>query len=131
MIGKLSEEMLDSLLETMPLQISLVDKNDSVVGWNRHETRIFRRPLSVLGKNVRDCHPRKSLQKVEKILQEMKEGKRDTARFWIDIRAENSNRKILIEYFALRKDGRYLGCLEATQDITDIRRLEGEKRLLD
>jgi len=134
MIGKLGKEMLDSLLEAMPLQISVVDADDVVVGWNKHETRIFRRPEGVIGRNVRDCHPKKSLGKVEKILGEMKEGKRDRARFWIDlpIGPKKEIRKVMIEYYALRDtEGKYLGCLEASQDITEIQKLKGQKRLLD
>jgi len=132
MIGSLPKEILDSLLETMPLEFSVLDANDKVLAWNKHETRIFKRPVSVVGRDVRNCHPKKSLDKVEKILNEMKEGKRDKARFWIDLEKNNEKRKILIEYYALRNEnGKYLGCLEATQDITEIQTLKGEKRLLD
>ncbi|MCD6571902.1 MAG: PAS domain-containing protein [Thermoplasmata archaeon] len=132
MIGSLPKEILDSLLETMPLEFSVLDANDKVLVWNKHETRIFKRPVGVVGRDVRNCHPKKSLDKVEKILNEMKEGKRDKARFWIDLEKNNEKRKILIEYYALRdENGKYLGCLEATQDITEIQTLKGEKRLLD
>ena len=132
MIGSLPKEILDSLLETMPLEFSVLDANDKVLAWNKHETRVFKRPVGVVGRDVRNCHPKKSLDKVEKILNEMKEGKRDKARFWIDLEKNNEKRKILIEYYALRdKNGKYLGCLEATQDITEIQTLKGEKRLLD
>jgi len=132
MIGSLPKEILDSLLETMPLEFSVLDANDKVLAWNKHETRIFKRPVDVVGRDVRNCHPKKSLDKVEKILNEMKEGKRDKARFWIDLEKNNEKRKILIEYYALRNEnGKYLGCLEATQDITEIQTLKGEKRLLD
>ena len=132
MIGSLPKEILDSLLETMPLEFSVLDANDKVLAWNKHETRVFKRPVGVVGRDVRNCHPKKSLDKVEKILNEMKEGKRDKARFWIDLEKNNEKRKILIEYYALRNEnGKYLGCLEATQDITEIQTLKGEKRLLD
>lgn len=132
MIGSLPKEILDSLLETMPLEFSVLDANDKVLVWNKHETRIFKRLVGVVGRDVRNCHPKKSLDKVEKILNEMKEGKRDKARFWIDLEKNNEKRKILIEYYALRNEnGKYLGCLEATQDITEIQTLKGEKRLLD
>lgn len=126
--------MIDAVLETIPVEFSLIDKNDNVLGWNKHETRIFKRPKGVVGRNVRNCHPRKSLDKVEKILNEMKEGKRDKATFWIDLTRDErgEKRKILIQYFAVRdKKGNYLGCLEASQDITDIQKITGEKRLLD
>ena len=134
MIGKLSGKTLESLLETLPIEFSVVDENDTVLAWNKHETRIFKRPTSVLGKNVKNCHPKKSLDKVETILKEMKEGERDNAKFWIDlpIGPNNGNRKVLIQYFALRdNDGNYLGCLEASQNIHEIQQLKGEKRLLD
>ncbi|MDI6800239.1 MAG: PAS domain-containing protein [Actinomycetota bacterium] len=87
-----------------------------------------------MGRNVKDCHPKKSLDKVEKILAEMKEGKRDKARFWIDlpIGEGGKSQKVMIEYFALRSErGDYLGCLEASQNISEIQALEGEMRLLD
>ncbi|MDZ7270960.1 MAG: PAS domain-containing protein [candidate division KSB1 bacterium] len=134
MIGTLSDEMLAALLETIPIEFSIVDKDDKVVAWNKHATRIFRRPLGTIGKDVRNCHPKKSLDLVEKILAEMKAGTRDKARFWIDLHLEGKERpqKILIEYYALRDEqGNYLGCLEATQNITEIQALSGQKRLLD
>ena len=134
MIGKLPDNVLDALFETLPFEFSVLGADDTVLGWNKHETRIFRRPEGVIGRNVRDCHPPKSLSKVEQILSEMKEGKRDEARFWIKVPVGEAKElhTILIRYFALRDgDGKYLGCLEATQDIFDIQKIEGEKRLLD
>ena len=134
MIGKLDGEILDAVLETLPVEFSVLDEDDKVLAWNRHKTRIFKRPEGVVGKNVRNCHPKKSLDKVEQILSEMKSGKRDKASFWLDLPLgkNGEKHKVMIEYFALRdKDGNYLGCLEASQDITDIQKMEGEKRLLD
>ncbi len=134
MIGKLPDDVLNTVLETIPLEFSVLDENDKVLAWNRHETRLFKRPAGIIGRDVRDCHPKKSLDKVEQTLKEMKEGKRDKARFWIDLPiGENKEKhKILIQYFALRdKDNKYLGCLEATQDISGIQKITGEKRLMD
>ena len=134
MIGKPNNEELEAILETLPLEFSVLNKDDEVLAWNKHETRIFKRPEAAIGRNVKQCHPPKSVDKVEKIISEMKEGKRDIAEFWINlpIGEAGSERKILIRYFALRnKDGRYLGCLEASMDITDIQKIRGEKRLLD
>lgn len=134
MIGRIKDDLLEALLETLPLEISVLDGNDKVLAWNKHETRFFKRPEAALGRDVRDCHPKKSLGYVERIISEMKEGTRDKARFWIDLPLgpEGDMQKILIEYFALRDgDGKYLGCLEATQNITEIRALSGQKRLLD
>lgn len=134
MIGKTSAEMIETILETLPIEFSVLDKDDQVLVWNKHETRIFKRPTSVVGRNVRQCHPEKSLAKVEQILREMKTGKRNKARFWIDLPLgeRKEKHKVLIEYYALRdKNGAYLGCLEASQDITDIQKIIGEQRLLD
>ena len=134
MIGKPGEKVLDAILETLPIEFSALDKDDKVLAWNKHDTRIFKRPESAIGRDVRKCHPPKSLDKVEKILAEMKAGKRDVASFWIDLPiGENKQmRKVLIRYLAMRdKNGEYLGCLEASQDITDIQKIEGQKRLLD
>jgi len=133
MIGKLPDNVLEAILETLPVEFSVLDANDEVLAWNKHETRIFKRPEGVVGRNVRKCHPEKSLAKVEQILNEMKTKKRDKATFWIDLPLgdKGEKHKILIRYLALRdKNGEYLGCLEASQDITDIQKMTGEKRLL-
>jgi PAS domain S-box-containing protein len=134
MIGKPNDEELEAILETLPIEFSVLNEDDEVLAWNKHETRIFKRPEAAIGRNVRQCHPPKSVDKVEKIISEMKKGKRDLAEFWIDLPIGEAvtKRKILIRYFALRnKDGKYLGCLEASMDITDIQKIKGEKRLLD
>jgi DUF438 domain-containing protein len=134
MIGKLTDEELDAILETLPIEFSVLSRDDKVLAWNKHETRIFKRPIGVVGKDVRKCHPQKSLAKVEQIISEMKTGKRDKAEFWIDlpIGVKAEKHKILIRYFALRnKEGKYLGCLEVSQDIHDIQKIKDEKRLVD
>jgi len=134
MIRGLTDEVLEAVLETIPIEFSVLDANDDVLAWNKHKTRIFKRPEAVVGRNVRKCHPEKSLDKVEKILSEMKEGKRDKARFWIDLELPdfNEKQKVMIEYYALRdKNGEYIGCLEASQNITGIQKLTGQQRLLD
>jgi len=128
MIENLSKEQIEGILEAIPVEISFVDENDFVKFWNKHETRIFKRPVSVIGKSVQNCHPKQSVDKVNQILSNFKSGKRDTAEFWINL----GDRKVYIRYFAVRdKAGRYLGTLEATQDITGMKRIEGEKRLLE
>jgi hypothetical protein len=134
MIGKIYKKELEAVLETIPLEFSILDKNDKVLAWNKHETRIFKRPAAALGRDVRKCHPPKSLSKVEQILSEMKQGKRDMAQFYIDlpIGKNQEKNKVIIQYFALRdKNKNYLGCLEASQNITPIQNIKGEKRLLD
>jgi PAS domain S-box-containing protein len=128
MIENLSKEQLAGILEALPVEVSFVDENDSVRFWNKHETRIFKRPISVVGKSVQNCHPKHSVDKVNQLLSDFKSGKKDSAEFWIDLKG----RKVYIRYFAVRdKTGRYLGTLEVTQDITDIKKIEGERRLLE
>jgi hypothetical protein len=128
MIENLNQEQLTAILEAVPIEISFVDENDLVKFWNKHETRIFRRPVSVIGKSVQNCHPKRSVDKVNRVLSDFRAGKRDSAEFWIDLKG----RKVYIRYFAVRdKTGRYLGTLEVTQDITEIKKIEGEKRLLE
>jgi DUF438 domain-containing protein len=134
MIDHMSEEVVKAIIETMPVEITVIDANDEVIGWNKHDNRIFKRALTSMGLNFRQCHPVESLEMVERIVREMKERKRDVARFWIDLEVEQNEpkHKILIEFYALRADdGRYLGCMEFTRDVEEIRHLTGQKRLLD
>ena len=127
MIENLSQEQLAGILEAIPVEISFVDESNLVKFWNKHETRIFKRPASVIGKSVQNCHPKQSVDKVNQILSDLKSGRRDSAEFWINLK----EKKVYIRYFAVRdKAGKYLGTLEATQDITEIKKIEGEKRLL-
>ncbi len=134
MLEQLNEQMIKAMFETLPMEITVLDADDEVAGWNQHETRLFTRPMTCMGMNFRQCHPERSLAKVEAIVDEMRAGTRDSARFWIDLPcgAAGEKHKILIEFFALRDDrGRYLGCMECTRDIEQIRNLQGEQRLLD
>jgi hypothetical protein len=125
--GDLRDEVLDAVLETLPVEISFVDENDTVRYFNKDGKRLFPRSPSIIGRKVHDCHPKKSLHVVNQILDDFKGNRRDVAEFWIDMRG----RKVFIRYFAVRdKGGKYLGCVEVTQDITDIKKIEGEKRLL-
>jgi hypothetical protein len=127
MTGNIGKEVLDAVLNALPVEISFVDENDTVRYFNKNGDRIFPRPPAVIGRKVQDCHPKKSLHKVNQILDDFKNNKRSSAEFWIDLK----NRKIYIRYFAVRdKNGKYLGCLEVSQDITDIQKIKGEKRLL-
>jgi len=131
-MGNMTDRLLEALLETLPVEFSITDANDRVVAWNKHETRLFRRTEAVLGKDVRNCHPKKSLDMVEQILSEMKAGSRESAEFWLDMEIEGETEKVLIQYFALRDaSGKFLGCLECSQKIGNIQLLAGQKRLLD
>lgn len=131
-VGKLDDPLLAALLETLPVEFSITDANDKVVAWNRHETRLFRRSQNVIGRDVRNCHPTQSLEKVERILSEMKAGTRENAEFWIDMPIEGKQEKVLIQYFALRDSARrFIGCLECSQKVSHIQSLTGQKRLLE
>ncbi|MEM1513866.1 MAG: DUF438 domain-containing protein [Candidatus Thermoplasmatota archaeon] len=125
--GEIKAEEIEAILNTIPFDITFVDKNDTVKYFNQSKDRIFVRTKAIIGRKVQNCHPSKSVHIVNKILDEFKKGKRDVAEFWINM----NGRKILIRYFAVRKDGEYVGTIEVTQDITDIKKIEGEKRLLD
>jgi hypothetical protein len=126
--GTLSKEEIESILDVLPIDISFVDRNDSVKYFNKAEKRIFVRTKSVIGRKVQLCHPQKSVHIVNKIVEAFKADKKDSAEFWITV----AGRLVQIRYFAVRdKKGKYLGTMEVTQDLTDIKKIEGEKRLLD
>jgi len=128
MLETLSTETLEAIFDAMPVDITFVDGTDTVRYYSRGEDRIFKRSPAVIGKQVQNCHPRQSLDKVIQVVSDLKSGKRKVAEFWIDLKG----RKIYIRYFAVRdKTGNYIGTLEVTQDITDLQKLTGEKRLLD
>ena len=128
MIKELSYEIIEAMLDTLPVEISFVDKDDTVRYFNKEGRRIFPRTRAIIGRKVQNCHPQKSLHVVNKILDDFRNKKRDSAEFWIDLKG----RKIYIRYFAVRNaKENYLGTLEVTQDITDIQKIKGEKRLLE
>jgi DUF438 domain-containing protein len=86
------------------------------------------RTKAIIGRKVQQCHPQKSVHIVNQILESFKKGNRDVAEFWINLK----DKLVFIRYFAVKdKNGAYLGCVEVTQDVTNIKKLEGEKRLLD
>jgi len=126
--GTLTKEEVEAILNTLPVDITFVDKDDAVKFFNKAEKRIFVRTKAILGRKVQLCHPQKSIHVVNRILEAFKKGEKDVAEFWINV----GGRLIHIRYLAVRdKDGKYLGTMEVTQDITDLKKIEGEKRLLD
>ena len=128
MLEKFSTELLEAIFDALPVDVTFVDETDTVRYYSKGDERIFRRTPAVIGRKVQDCHPRESLDKVNQVVSVLKSGKQNAAGFWIDLKG----RKIYIRYFAVRdKAGKYLGTLEGTQDITDIKKIEGQKRLLD
>jgi DUF438 domain-containing protein len=126
--GYMTPEQVNLLLKVLPLDITYVDENDRVIFYNRGEERTFPRSKNIIGREVRFCHPPKSVDTVLKILEEFKKGTQNVADFRIHVKG----RYILIRYFAVRDaDSTYRGVVEMSQDITDIQTLEGEQRLLD
>ncbi len=126
--GEFSIEELNALFNSLPFDITFIDKEDTVKYFNETKDKIFLRTESILGRKVQLCHPQKSVHIVNKILDEFKNGKREKADFWIYF----NNKFIYIRYFPVKDEkGNYLGCVEVTQNITDIKELKGEKRLLE
>ncbi len=127
-VGALTPKQLNLLLNHLPVEISFVDAEDTVRYFNRAQERIFHRTPAVIGRKVQKCHPPASVHRVQRILDDFRAGKRDVAEFWIQM----GGRFIHIRYFAVRDEkGEYKGTLEVVQDVTEIRALEGERRLLD
>ncbi len=125
--GNFSVEELLAILNTLPFDITFVDKNDKVKYFSQSSDRIFQRNRAILNRDVRHCHPPASAHIVDKIIEDFKSGKHDRAPFWINLK----DRFVHIEYFALRNEkGEYLGTLEVSQDLTGYRKLEGEQRIL-
>lgn len=126
--GELTPEELEAILNTLPVDITFVNQDDTVRYFNATRDRIFVRTPAVIGRKVQNCHPQKSLPVVERILREFREKRREVAEFWINFRG----RFVYIRYFPVwGRNGEYLGVLEVTQDVTRIKELQGEKRLLD
>lgn len=125
--GALTLEQLTAMFSTLPVDLTFVDVEDRVRFFSEGPDRVFDRPKAIVGRKVQHCHPPSSLGVVERILSDFRTGKQSVAEFWIDL----AGRFVHIRYFAIRSaEGRYIGTLEVTQDVTGIRGLEGERRLL-
>ncbi len=125
--GNLKLEELTGLLNALPVDITFVDREDTVKYFSQGSERIFPRTKSIIGRKVINCHPPASMHIVEKILEDFKAGKKDHEDFWLPIHGKY----IFIRYFAIRDEkGEYIGTLEVTQDIAPIQKIEGEKRLV-
>jgi len=126
--GSLKLEELMGLLNNLPVDITFIDQEDAVKYFSEGKDRIFLRTKSILGRKVQNCHPPKSVHVVENILQSFKENRRNSVDFWMHFQ----EKYVYIRYLAIRnRQGNYLGTLEVSQEITDIKNLKGEKRLLD
>ena len=125
--GALLPEEVNAMLKILPLDITFVDKDGIVRYFSQTQERIFPRPSTIIGRRVENCHPPASVHIVEKIVEELSSGKRDSADFWIHM----GGKYVYIRYFAVRNTaGEYLGTIEVTQDIAPIQAIQGERRLL-
>jgi len=125
--GLLTLEQVESIFNHLPVDITFVDREGIVKYFSQSPERIFPRPTTVIGRQVKNCHPPASVHIVEKILADFQEGRKDHEDFWIKM----GNKYVYIRYFAVRSEkGDFLGTLEVTQNIKPIQELTGEKRLL-
>jgi PAS domain S-box-containing protein len=126
-MGNLTVEQLVAIFRTLPVDLTFVDADDRVAFFSEGPDRIFARSKAIIGRKVQHCHPPRSVDVVDRILSDFRDGRQNVAEFWINFHG----RFVHIRYFAVRDgDGRYTGTLEVTQDLTKIRALEGERRLL-
>ena len=126
--GSLELDQLKAIFCTLPVDVTFVDDEDRVRFFSEGPDRVFIRPKAVIGRKVHHCHPPSSVHVVDQILDDFKAGRQNVAEFWIELQG----RFVHIRYFAVRDDGgKYRGTLEVTQDVTSIRKLEGERRLLE
>jgi DUF438 domain-containing protein len=126
--GNFKLEELKTIFNTMPVDLTFVDKDDNVRFFSESPDRIFQRSRAILGRKVQFCHPPASVETVEKILSDFKSGKQTKAAFWINMKGQF----IHICYYALNgEDKEYMGTLEVSQNLTELRQLKGEKRILN
>lgn len=125
--GELDLEQVLMIFNALPVDMTFVDEHNKVRYFSRPKDRFFPRSPAIIGRDVDKCHPPESVHVVHQIVESFRSGNRDTATFWINLKGK----MILIQYFALRNsEGEYKGVLEVSQDITEIKSLEGERRLL-
>ncbi|MGM0375703.1 MAG: DUF438 domain-containing protein [Bacteroidota bacterium] len=126
--GSLSLQELVKIFNILPVDVTFVDKDDKVKYFSQNPDRVFTRSRAIINRDVRYCHPPASVHIVDKIIDDFRAGRQNHAPFWIQMRGKF----IYIQYFALRDDdGNYLGTLEVSQDLTELRKLEGEQRILN
>lgn len=126
-IGNLSIDQINVMLKTLPVDLTFVNENDEVAYYSDAEDRIFPRSRGIIGRKVQKCHPPDSVAVVEDILNKFKSGEKKVAEFWI----QTGNAFIMIRYFAMHNEtGKYIGTLEVSQELSRLRSLEGERRLV-
>lgn len=125
--GKLTLDQLNLLFRHLPVDLSYVDENELVKFYSDTPHRIFPRSANVIGREVKNCHPAKSVHVVEEIVEKFRSGEQSQAEFWIN----KPGLFIYVIYTAVRdENGKFRGVLEMMQDCTHIRELEGSRTLL-
>jgi PAS domain S-box-containing protein len=126
--GQLTREQIDLMLTHLPVDITFVDENNKVCYYSDTQERIFPRSPAIIGREVQNCHPPKSVHVVNDIVENFRKKKKNVAEFWIQM----DGKVIYIRYFPVfDKEGIYRGVIEVSQDVSGIKKLEGERRLLD
>ena len=125
--GQLTLEQINLIYQHMPVDLSYVDENELVCFYTDTKHRVFPRSKNVIGRDVKNCHPKASVHIVEEIIKKFRSGEQDKAEFWIN----KPDLFIYIIYYAVRdENGKFRGVLEMMQDCTHIRSLQGSQTLL-
>jgi hypothetical protein len=125
-LGQLTFAEADALFNTLPMDITFVDAANVVKYVSQGKDRIFPRPKTVIGREVKNCHPPQSVHVVEQVVERLRSGAKDHEDFWIHM----GPKYVLIRYYAVRKHDEFLGVMEVTMDISEIHAIQGEKRLI-
>jgi len=126
--GQLTTEQVNLMLKTLPIDVTFVDENDKVCYYSDTNERIFPRSPAIIGREVQNCHPPNSVHIVNEIVNHFKAKKKDKAEFWL----QSDGKFIHIRYFPVfDKKDKYRGVVEVSQEVSEIKNLTGERRLLD
>ena len=125
--GDITTEQALLIFSALPVDISFVDEHNKLRFFSRPKDRIFPRSPAAIGRDVKNCHPPESVHVVEEIIEAFRDGRQEQASFWIEVKGKF----VLIQYYALRdQENNYRGVLEVSQDISGIKKLQGQRRLL-
>jgi uncharacterized protein len=125
--GILTAKEISAMFNSLPVDVTFIDKDNLVKYFSQSKERVFARTKAIIGRSVENCHPPGSVHIVDKIVDDLKSGRKDHEDFWI----RKGDFFLLIRYFAVRdENGEYLGAMEVTQNIKPIQEITGEKRLV-
>ncbi len=124
--GYFTNEELRAVLNTLPCGLTFVNKNNEIQYYSEAPHRVFPRDRSALGKNIETTSPERDLVDVDEFFEPFRKGKKNIETFWV----QRGGRLILLRVIAVYSVvGEYLGVIELSEDITDLRRLGGERKL--